>query len=177
MKELGELKYFLGLTENQVRIFYDNLSSIRLTENPIFHATIKHIEIHYHYISTTKKRLRVTFFSGLSSTVLCTPASYRPPPRPPVICASHFFVPQSDLARQHARRLKFENVRVRDLASQITRAASPWAPRLGPPRRRRRRSPRRGRSPRLAVSGLASASPSISYLMTLFVLILYLDRH
>ena len=37
-------------TEYQVRIFCDNLSSIRLAENPIFHARTKHIEVHYHYI-------------------------------------------------------------------------------------------------------------------------------
>ena len=37
-------------TKYQVRIFYDNLSSIRLAENPIFHARTKHIEVHYHYI-------------------------------------------------------------------------------------------------------------------------------
>ena len=37
-------------TEYQVRIFYDNLSSIRLAENPVFHARTKHIEVHYHYI-------------------------------------------------------------------------------------------------------------------------------
>ena len=34
----------------QLRILCDNLSSIRLTENPIFHARIKHIEVHYQYI-------------------------------------------------------------------------------------------------------------------------------
>ena len=34
----------------QVRIFCDNLSSIRIAENPIFHARVKHIEVHYHYI-------------------------------------------------------------------------------------------------------------------------------
>ena len=33
----------------QVRILCDNLSSIRLAENPIFHARTKHIEVHYHY--------------------------------------------------------------------------------------------------------------------------------
>ena len=38
------------LTGQQVRIFYNNLSSISLAENPIFHARIKHIEVHYHYI-------------------------------------------------------------------------------------------------------------------------------
>ena len=30
--------------------FCDNLSSIRLAKNPIFHARTKHIEVHYHYI-------------------------------------------------------------------------------------------------------------------------------
>ena len=38
------------LTDYQVRIFCDNLSSICLAENPIFHAKTKHIEVHYHYI-------------------------------------------------------------------------------------------------------------------------------
>jgi len=37
-------------TNYQVRIFCDNLSSIRLAKNPIFHARTKHIEVHYHYI-------------------------------------------------------------------------------------------------------------------------------
>ena len=36
--------------EYQVRIFCDNLSSIHLAENHVFHARIKHIEVHYHYI-------------------------------------------------------------------------------------------------------------------------------
>ena len=36
--------------EYQVRIFCDNLSSICLAENPVFHARTKHIEVHYHYI-------------------------------------------------------------------------------------------------------------------------------
>ena len=36
--------------EYQIRIFCDNLSSIRLAENPVFHVRTKHIEVHYHYI-------------------------------------------------------------------------------------------------------------------------------
>ena len=36
--------------EYQIRIFCDNLSSIRLAENYVFHARTKHIEVHYHYI-------------------------------------------------------------------------------------------------------------------------------
>jgi hypothetical protein len=37
-------------TDYQVRIFCDNLSSIRLAKNLVFHARTKHIEVHYHYI-------------------------------------------------------------------------------------------------------------------------------
>ncbi|WVZ78229.1 LOW QUALITY PROTEIN: hypothetical protein U9M48_025977 [Paspalum notatum var. saurae] len=37
-------------TEYQVKFFYDNLSSIRLSGNLVFHARTKHIEVHYHYI-------------------------------------------------------------------------------------------------------------------------------
>lgn len=36
--------------KDQVWIFCDNLSTIRLAENPVFHARTKHIEVHYHYI-------------------------------------------------------------------------------------------------------------------------------
>ena len=38
-------------TDYQVMIFCDNLSSIHLEENLVFHAKTKHIEVHYHYIS------------------------------------------------------------------------------------------------------------------------------
>jgi len=44
MEDLHQPTYY------QVRIFYDNLSSMRLVENPIFYARTKHIEVHYHYI-------------------------------------------------------------------------------------------------------------------------------
>jgi hypothetical protein len=33
-----------------VVIYCDNITSILLTNNPIFHARTKHIEIHYHFI-------------------------------------------------------------------------------------------------------------------------------
>ena len=31
-------------------IYCDNLTSIQLVKNPIFHARIKHIEVHYHFV-------------------------------------------------------------------------------------------------------------------------------
>ena len=37
-----EVKYFT--------LFGDNISSIHLATNPMFHARTKHIEIHYHFI-------------------------------------------------------------------------------------------------------------------------------
>ena len=44
MEDFHQLKGY------QVRILRDNLSSIRLAENPFFHARNKHIEVYYHYI-------------------------------------------------------------------------------------------------------------------------------
>ena len=29
---------------------YDNISSIMLANNPIYHARTKHIEVHYHFV-------------------------------------------------------------------------------------------------------------------------------
>jgi hypothetical protein len=33
-----------------VVIYYDNISSILLANNPVYHARTKHIEVHYHFI-------------------------------------------------------------------------------------------------------------------------------
>jgi hypothetical protein len=33
-----------------VVIYYDNINSILLANNPIYHARTKHIEVHYHFI-------------------------------------------------------------------------------------------------------------------------------
>ena len=33
-----------------MRIYSDNLSSIQLAKNPVFHARTKHIEMHYHFV-------------------------------------------------------------------------------------------------------------------------------
>ncbi|MCO5569367.1 hypothetical protein L7F22_023079 [Adiantum nelumboides] len=41
----------LGIqVQRPVVIHCDNLSSIQLTRNPVFHARTKHIEVHYHFI-------------------------------------------------------------------------------------------------------------------------------
>ncbi|MCO5587017.1 hypothetical protein L7F22_040962 [Adiantum nelumboides] len=48
------LKLLLGDLGIQVQrpvvIHCDNLSSIQLAQNPVFHARTKHIEVHYHFI-------------------------------------------------------------------------------------------------------------------------------
>ena len=31
-------------------IYCDNLNSIQLAKNPVFHARTKHIEVHYHFV-------------------------------------------------------------------------------------------------------------------------------
>jgi hypothetical protein len=38
------------LVDALVVIYCDNISSILLTNNPVFHARTKHIEVHYHFI-------------------------------------------------------------------------------------------------------------------------------
>ena len=44
LKDLG-----VPITDH-IRIFCDNMSSIYLAHNPVFHARTKHIEVHYHFI-------------------------------------------------------------------------------------------------------------------------------
>ncbi|MCO5547696.1 hypothetical protein L7F22_001147 [Adiantum nelumboides] len=36
--------------DREVVIYCDNLSSIQLARNPVFHARIKHIEVHYQFV-------------------------------------------------------------------------------------------------------------------------------
>ena len=48
---LRKLLADLGLhVERKIVIYCDNLSSIQLARNPVFHARTKHIEVHYHFI-------------------------------------------------------------------------------------------------------------------------------
>ncbi|MCO5576489.1 hypothetical protein L7F22_030299 [Adiantum nelumboides] len=52
--EVAWLELLLGDLRIQVQrpidIHCDNLSSIQLAQNPVFHAKTKHIEVDYHYI-------------------------------------------------------------------------------------------------------------------------------
>ena len=36
--------------EKPVTFYCDNMSSIQLANNPVFHARTKHIQVHYHYV-------------------------------------------------------------------------------------------------------------------------------
>ncbi len=48
---LQKLLTDLGLSVNaHVVIYCDNISSILLANNPIYHAKTKHVEVHYHFI-------------------------------------------------------------------------------------------------------------------------------
>ncbi|KAL3677349.1 hypothetical protein R1sor_027297 [Riccia sorocarpa] len=37
-------------TNQKIKIWCDNVSSIKLAKNPVFHARTKHVEIHYHHV-------------------------------------------------------------------------------------------------------------------------------
>ena len=48
---LNKLLHDFGLQVHRKIVLYcDNLSSIQLARNPVFHARTKHIEVHYHFI-------------------------------------------------------------------------------------------------------------------------------
>ncbi|MCO5593841.1 hypothetical protein L7F22_047859 [Adiantum nelumboides] len=52
--EVAWLKMLLQDLEIQVQdpvvIYYENISTIQLAQNPVFHAHTRHIEVHYHFI-------------------------------------------------------------------------------------------------------------------------------
>ena len=67
--------------EKPVSLHCDNLSAIKLAENPVFHARTKHIEVHYHFIQEkvlqeeialahigTKDQVADIFTKGLNSS-------------------------------------------------------------------------------------------------------------
>jgi hypothetical protein len=45
-----------------VQLYCDNESAIRLTENPVFHAQTKHIEVHHHFIQEKVLKGDITLF-------------------------------------------------------------------------------------------------------------------
>ena len=45
---MGQLSFIV--TTWPVVIYCDNMSSIHLANNPVYHARTKHIEVHYHYV-------------------------------------------------------------------------------------------------------------------------------
>ena len=48
---LQKLLYYLNVqVDGPVVIFCDNMTSIQLARNPVFHARTKHIEVHYHFV-------------------------------------------------------------------------------------------------------------------------------
>jgi hypothetical protein len=53
---LQKLLIDLGqLVDAHVVIYCDNISSILLVNNPVYHVKTEHIEVHYHFISSSKR--------------------------------------------------------------------------------------------------------------------------
>ena len=44
------ISYFMICISGPVVIHCDNMSSIHLANNPVYHARTKHIEVHYHFV-------------------------------------------------------------------------------------------------------------------------------
>ena len=47
---MKKLLHDYGITQDTMCVFYDNMSAINLSKNPIQHLKSKHIEIRYHFI-------------------------------------------------------------------------------------------------------------------------------
>lgn len=43
-------RFFATPTETDIHLFYDNQGAVKLAQNPVFHAKIKHIEAKHHFI-------------------------------------------------------------------------------------------------------------------------------
>ena len=50
-----------------VTLYCDNMGSIKLVNNPVFHARTKHIEVHYHFLCL-RRSLQATFDLAYVST-------------------------------------------------------------------------------------------------------------
>jgi hypothetical protein len=53
-------------------IYCDNISSILLANNPIYHARTKHIEVHYHFIKQKFYQKKLTLFISVLKIKLLT---------------------------------------------------------------------------------------------------------
>lgn len=42
--------------ETPIPLYCDNVSTIRLAENPVFHERTKHVDVHYHFIRESLAR-------------------------------------------------------------------------------------------------------------------------
>ncbi|CAN6695317.1 unnamed protein product [Malus baccata var. baccata] len=69
----------------QPTIWYDNISSIALASNPVFHSRTKHLEVDYHYVrGQLQDQLADIFTKGLSSSHFKFLVSKLPVVSPPV---------------------------------------------------------------------------------------------
>jgi len=55
-----------------VVIYYDNISSILLANNPVNHAKTKHIKMHYHFIREKVLARKLTLFMSVLKIKLLT---------------------------------------------------------------------------------------------------------
>ena len=55
-----------------IRIFCDNMSSIYLARNPVFHARTKHIEVHYHLSANAFRPRKSIYNTSVRTSKLLT---------------------------------------------------------------------------------------------------------
>jgi hypothetical protein len=53
-------------------IYCDNISSILLVNNPVYHARTKHIEVHYHFIREKNLAKEIDLFMSVLKVKLLT---------------------------------------------------------------------------------------------------------
>jgi len=60
------LKDIRTMFEEPVTIFYDNLSAISISKNPVLHSNKKHISIKFHFLreKVNENEVRLEFFSS-----------------------------------------------------------------------------------------------------------------
>ena len=97
---LHKLLMDMGMhVDRGVVIYCDNLSSIQLARNPVFHARTKHIEVHYHFVRESRFWLETSTWSMSAQRSRLQTSS----PRPWELRSSADFVPCLDSLRCRAR--------------------------------------------------------------------------